>query len=119
MTQQDLQQLATVSDLAELEKRLIRRFHIMLSDALKKLSANGQKELSGSDPMTDPERKFYKPREVAHALGLSRSTVGAWCLDGTIKALQEGGKGTRWLIPRSEVERLQTEAQAIEPKQPE
>ncbi len=119
MTRQDLDNIVTVSDLAELEKRLVRRFYLMLADSLKKQDT----DLSGKRPsqQTTPValKEFFSIKAFAEILDLSRPTVYRWVNEGTIKAVQESGKGGRWVIPKSELERMLKTAEEIEPKQPE
>ncbi|MEM0998411.1 MAG: helix-turn-helix domain-containing protein [Bacteroidota bacterium] len=118
MTRQDLQKIVTISDLADLEKRLVRRFYLMISDSLK----NQKESLSGQSP-SEPSppvnlKEFFSIKAFAEILDISRPTVYRWVNDGTIKAVQESGKGGRWVIPKSELERMMKTAEEIEPKQP-
>lgn len=105
VTLQDLQQLATRGDLIQLRQEIAG----MLSDFATQIS-------QGEELTSFPGQKpFYSPKEFGALIGVSRQTVLRWSQDGTINALQKGGKGCLWLIPHSELERLQEEADDLTP----
>ncbi|MEM6268324.1 MAG: helix-turn-helix domain-containing protein [Bacteroidota bacterium] len=106
MTLQDLQQIATKSDLLQLKAEIGE-----MLDELRTLVAVTQ--ASGPVPTKKP---FYSPKEFGALIGVSRQTVMRWAQDGTIKAVQKGGKRCLWLVPHSELERLQEEADDLEPQ---
>ncbi|MCB9230400.1 MAG: helix-turn-helix domain-containing protein [Bacteroidia bacterium] len=97
----DLQQIATRKDLMELKTDLLN-LHRMLSEIAEKLKTNLMKE--GEKPM------FYSPRQFANLIGVSRPTVSRWCQEGIIRATQQQGHGTCWIIPVEELERLRSES---------
>jgi excisionase family DNA binding protein len=51
----------------------------------------------------EPAERILTPKEAAKELHLHPQTVMDWCREGRITATKLGGK---WLIPRSEVDRL-------------
>ena len=105
MTKEDLQNIATAADLKEFERRIQTEF-----DELRDLILSVEKR-SGS-----PDKIFYSPKEFAAAIGVSKATVTRWCHDGTVRATQQGGKGTCWLIPGSEISRLEKSAGDLIPE---
>ncbi|MEM6272361.1 MAG: helix-turn-helix domain-containing protein [Bacteroidota bacterium] len=105
VTLQDLQQIATRADLADLRNE-IKTMLLQFQERLGNLPTTPQ-------PV---EKPFYSPKEFGAMMGVSRPVINRWCHDGTIKALQKGGRGCSWLIPHSELERFKREAAAIAPK---
>jgi excisionase family DNA binding protein len=44
-------------------------------------------------------QRYYSPEEFSELTGLSVKTVRRRIADGGLRAVQPGGRGTRWLIP--------------------
>ncbi len=53
------------------------------------------------------ERRTYTPAECAQILGVSEQAVRDECRSGRIQGIKFGG---RWLVPRSELERVTGES---------
>jgi excisionase family DNA binding protein len=55
-------------------------------------------------------KQFYTIQEFAQLTGLKRTTITNYCMEGILKATQvtDGGK---WMIYRTEVDRLKKQAQ--------
>ncbi len=58
---------------------------------------------------SQPKRKFVSPTEFAAIVGCDRSTILRW-LSADKPILRGTFQGKRWLIPVSEIERLEREA---------
>lgn len=56
--------------------------------------------------MTELEKKYLSTPEFAKFFGISRQYVHKLILDGKIKAIKIG---TKWRIPREEIERVKQE----------
>lgn len=104
MTKEDLQNIATAADLKEFERRIFDEL-----DDLRETILKSSKRQKGSSKI------FYSPKEFADVIGVSKATVSRWCHDGSIEATQQGGKGTAWLIPGSEIARLQKDCKEVLP----
>jgi hypothetical protein len=89
MSNETIQQIATVTDLAALRKHIV-------NDVAQLIKGK------------EPQKLFYTPKEFAHITGMKYSTVIAKCKDGRLKARQEA-PGCSWLISASELERLNEE----------
>lgn len=86
MTRADLHNIATVGDIERLRKELLAEIQEMISESSIK--------------------EFYTPKEFAEVTGLKYSTVVNYCNTGKLAATQLSASGS-WLIPRSEIDRLQ------------
>jgi hypothetical protein len=56
--------------------------------------------------------------ELPHGRRVSVDTVRRWCKEGSVKAAQEGGANSTWLIPYEELDRIHANASMIEPERP-
>ena len=90
MSNEIIQQIATVTDLNTLRKNIV-------NDVAQLIKGR------------EPQKLFYTPKEFAHITGMKYSTVIAKCKNGQIKARQEA-PGCSWMISASEIERLNNEA---------
>lgn len=61
--------------------------------------------------MSESEKRFYSVREFAKAMGYSTDRVYEWVRSGYVQATRVTGKSD-WLIPVSELERLQKKGTA-------
>ncbi len=96
----DILQLVTEVDLENMKAELRRENEILLEriDRLLKMHlARGTEE---------KPKEFYTVRETAERLGVSKATVRNWCYSGILKATQQNGFNTLWLIPASEIQRM-------------
>lgn len=56
------------------------------------------------------QKQFYTIPEFSKLTGLGQSTIKGYCLEGMLKATQ-AADGCKWLIHRSEADRLRQQAQ--------
>ncbi|MBK7666692.1 MAG: hypothetical protein IPJ32_04685 [Sphingobacteriaceae bacterium] len=61
------------------------------------------------NPLTNPKKLFYSPKEFAHATGMKYSTVIYRCKVGKLKSRQDGASCS-WQISASELDRFNNEA---------
>ena len=57
-------------------------------------------------------RNFYSTADAAQLLGKAEFTVREWCRRGRVQAVKRAcgrGSSLEWMIPHSELERLQAE----------
>lgn len=52
-----------------------------------------------------PEKLAYSVREASKALGISQSEVRRLIGAGELRARKAGAQGTKWVVPRTELER--------------
>lgn len=57
-------------------------------------------------PQTTDYPRFFTPYEAADILQIHPRTVMRRCEDGTIPAKKMGGKGSKWRIPQSTIDKL-------------
>jgi hypothetical protein len=118
VTRNDFDTLATSQDLLRLESKLGRMIESLREVIRREISG-----LANSEPLSRP--RFLTVAQFAKLLAenpsgkaISAYTVGRWCRDGRIKATQEGGSKSTWLIPYEELDRIHANASMIEPELP-
>lgn len=72
-------------------------------DQLEKLAVMIAARTGGRDSSNN---KPYSVPEAARALNMSDDTIRRWVEIGKLKKVNAGGKGSRVLIPVSEIERM-------------
>jgi hypothetical protein len=117
ITKHDLDTLVTKGDLQELMdtvRALLAQAQTAIKDELKALHF-GQKNTP----------RFLSPVQFAELLALKPNgrsyhpdTIRIWCKEGRIKATQEGGLRSSWMIPYEELDRIYLRASSIEPERP-
>jgi hypothetical protein len=116
VTKNDFDTLATSQDLLRLESRLGGMIE-NLREAIKRELV----ELAKSS--IAPRPRFLTVEQFCQVLAkkpngkpISTCTVRRWCKEGRIKAAQEGGANSTWLIPYEELDRIHANASMIEPQ---
>jgi hypothetical protein len=104
MTREQLQQLPTVDDLLQLRMALCTEI-----DLLKKTIGQLRDEMASSGAVK-PNRTFLTPKEFGGKVGVSERTVINWIMSGVLRGSQPHGAKTAWIIPASELDRMETEA---------
>ena len=100
----DLLAITTISDLDNLMSEVRAENENLLNSIdllLKRYLAFGTEE---------KPKEFYTIREAAERLGVSKGTIRNWCINGIMKATQQQGAHTLWLIPATEIKRLLDDA---------
>lgn len=109
----ELDALATVADLQRLENNIPN----LMRKVLLELDAERKHALQSFY-----RPKFLTPKQFAEQFAekpggrrVHPETIRNWCKDGRLKAVQQGGLGSSWLIPFAELERIYNIADAMEP----
>lgn len=81
------------------------------------------KEMRQFASSTISRPKFLSPMQFSQCLAelhmgrrVSVDSIRRWCKEGRLKAIQEGGANSSWLIPYEELERIHANANMIEPE---
>jgi hypothetical protein len=117
ITRQELDTLVTKGDLFE----MMDNFRALLAQAQATLKDEFKIMLVGQKPTP----RLVTPNQFAELLAAKpggrryhSDTVRLWCKSGRVKATQEGGLRSNWLIPYEELDRIHANACMIEPERP-
>lgn len=113
----ELDTLVTKGDLVE----LMNTFRALLAQTQADLKDDFRALLAGQRPTP----RLITPNQFAELLAAKpdgrrfhSDTIRLWCRNGRIKATQEGGLRSSWLIPYEELDRIYANASMIEPECP-
>ncbi len=104
MTREQLQQLCTVDDLLRVKAEISTEI-----EALSKSLVQLRNDLASAG-VVKPKRTFMTPKEFGGRVGVCERTVINWLMAGVLRGSQPNGAHTAWIIPISEIERLEREA---------
>lgn len=117
ISKHELETLATKGDLVE----VMEAIRALINQTQSTLKLEFQSMLVGQKPTP----RFLSPVQFAELLAAKpggrryhADTIRLWCKSGRIKATQEGGLRSTWLIPYEELDRIHNHASMIEPEFP-
>lgn len=115
ISKNELETLATKGDLVE----MLEVIRSLITQAQSSLKEDFHTMLVGQRPTP----RFLSPVQFAELLAAKPGgrrfhpdTIRLWCKSGRIKASQEGGLRSSWLIPYEELDRIHDHASMIEPE---
>lgn len=101
ITANELNSLVTRQDLMEIFHKIEQRF-----DRVQEEFKATRRHFERTENVRENQPEFVSANEFARLVGRTGRTIRNWVELGLIKASQPQGKGTSWIIPLSELDKV-------------